>query len=85
MTTQPLAVGATIAFQHGRVVVRLQRVRPAAYTVTVEQGTLRLPGLCRAFTAEPAARAHARRIAEDLVAGYLPARIAARLTFDLAA
>lgn len=51
MTTQPLAVGATIAFQHGRVVVRLQRVRPAAYTVTVEQGTLRLHGLCRAFSA----------------------------------
>jgi hypothetical protein len=85
MTTQPLAVGATIAFQHGPVAVRLQRVRPAAYTVVAEQGTLRLPGLCSAFTAEPAARAHARRIAEDLVAGYLPAQIAARIRFDLAA
>src|SRR5688500_17259869 len=64
-TTRPLAEGETRTLTTGRIVVRLQCVRPgAAYTVVTEQGLRRLDeeGWCYAYATQPEAeeaQAHA--------------------------
>lgn len=52
--------GDTITHQVGRTVIRLQYVRENAYTVTVEQGTLRIDDNCGSYTTEAEARLIAR-------------------------
>ncbi|GAA1550609.1 hypothetical protein GCM10009827_084100 [Dactylosporangium maewongense] len=50
-----LAIGQQMQEQAGRVVVTLQRVTAAAWTVTVYQGTLRIEDQCASFSDEVAA------------------------------
>lgn len=56
--------GDTITHQVGRTVIRLQYVRENAYTVTVEQGTLRIDDNCGSYTTEAEARLVARGYAQ---------------------
>lgn len=81
---KPLALGEILAHQEGRHVVRLQRTARAVFYVEVT-GTLLIADLCASFATEHTARAHARRIAEDLRAGFTPEQVAVRLRHTLAA
>lgn len=60
--------GDAIEHQIGRVVIRLQFVREGAYTVTVEQGTLRVEDNCGSYPTEDEARAIARGYAQMYLA-----------------
>lgn len=65
ITRKLLTEGQAIAFQAGRVVIRLQCARlNAAYTVVVEQGTHRIDDNCTSVDSEAQARQIARMYAE---------------------